>query len=113
MANTMTFLHEGFPWVPVDFKVDLFYVHTNNYGFLWVPMADTIIFLIWGSLPGDDYGYLWTIRIGFLGILCNVLRVYSYESLIHITRVIIVSSGRWLNWASPRQLYLYELQGYS
>ena len=34
MANTMTFLHEGFPWVPVDFKVDLFYVHTNNYGFL-------------------------------------------------------------------------------
>ena len=34
MANIMTFLHEGFPWVPVDFKVDLFYVHTNNYGFL-------------------------------------------------------------------------------
>ena len=25
------FLHGGFPWVPVDFKADLFYVHTNNY----------------------------------------------------------------------------------
>ena len=45
MANTMTFLHEGFPWVPVDFKVDLFYVHTNNYGFLLVPMANTMTFL--------------------------------------------------------------------
>ena len=39
------FLYVGFPWVPVDFKIVLFYVHTNSYGFLWVPMADTLIFL--------------------------------------------------------------------
>ena len=45
MANTMTFLHEGFPWVPVDFKVDLFDVHTNNYCFVLVPMANTMTFL--------------------------------------------------------------------
>ena len=34
MANTMTFSHEGFPWVPIDFKVDLFYAQTNNYCFV-------------------------------------------------------------------------------
>ena len=89
MADTIIFLHLGFPWVPVDFKVDLFYAHNNNYCFVRVPIANMMTFL-----PGDDYGYLLTIRIGFLGILCNVLRVYSYESLIHITCVIIVSLGR-------------------
>ena len=52
MANTMTFLHEGFPWVPVDFKVDLFYVHTNNYCFLWVPMADTILLFRYSDRMG-------------------------------------------------------------
>ena len=35
----------GFPWVPVDFKVDLFYTHTNNYCFVQVPMANTMTFL--------------------------------------------------------------------
>ena len=31
MANTIIFLHLGFPWVPIDFKVDLFYAPSNNY----------------------------------------------------------------------------------
>ena len=35
----------GFPWVPVDFKIDFFYVQTNNYCFIWVPMANTMTFL--------------------------------------------------------------------
>ena len=41
----MTYLHEGFPWVPLDFKVDLFYAHTYSYCFLLVPMANTMNFL--------------------------------------------------------------------
>ena len=45
MANTLTFLHGGFPWVPVDFNADLFYVLTNNYCFVQVSNADTMIFL--------------------------------------------------------------------
>ena len=31
MLHTIIFLHLRFPWVPVDFKVDLFDVHTNTY----------------------------------------------------------------------------------
>ena len=34
IANIMTYLHEGFLWVPVDFKVDLFYAHTYSYCFV-------------------------------------------------------------------------------
>ena len=49
MANTTTFLHEGFSWVPVDFKVDLFYAHTNKYCLVLVPMANTMTFYMMGS----------------------------------------------------------------
>ena len=45
MADTMTFLNGGFPWIPVDFKVEIFYEHTNNYCFICVPMTDTMTFL--------------------------------------------------------------------
>ena len=45
MANMLIFLHLGFPWVSVDFKVDLFYAHNNHYCFVSVPMANTMTFL--------------------------------------------------------------------
>ena len=38
----MTFLHEGFLWVPVDFDRYIFEEQTNNYCFIWVPMANTM-----------------------------------------------------------------------
>ena len=67
----MTFLHKGFPWVPVDFKVDLFYAHTNNYCFIWVPMANTMTFLHEGFpwVPVDfkvDLFYVHTNNFDFL-----------------------------------------------
>ena len=77
MANTMTFLHEGFPLVPVDLE-HIFDENINNYCFIWVPMANTITFLHEGFpwVPVDfkliyftytlttmaSYEFLWPIR---------------------------------------------------
>ena len=53
----MTFLHEGFPWVPVDFDRYIFEEQTNNYCFIWVPMANTMAFfhegLFWVPVDFD------------------------------------------------------------
>ena len=70
MANTTTFLHEGFPWVPVDFD-HIFDENTNDYCFIWVPMANTTTFLHEGfpRVPVDfkvDLFYVHTNNYDFL-----------------------------------------------
>ena len=70
MANMMTFLQEGFSWVPLDFDLYIFDENTNKYCFIWVPLANTMTFLHEGFrwVPVDfkvDLFYVHT-NYGFL-----------------------------------------------
>ena len=83
MADTMIFLHEGSRGFP-QISINIFDENTNNYCFIWVPMANTMTFLLEGIplVPVDfknDLFYVHTNNYCFLCVPMADTMIFLHE----------------------------------